>query len=423
MKTHDKQSIKQYLRAVDYLTVAQIFLAENHLLSRDVTFDDVKSRILGHWGSGPGINFAYAHLSYFAKQHDQDAMFVLGPGHGFPALQANLFLEGTLGHFDQSMQPNLAGIRKLCREFSWPYGFPSHSNPETPGVILEGGELGYALSTSYGAAMDNPNLLVACLIGDGEAETGPTAGAWHLNKLFNPRKDGVVLPILHLNGYKISAPTVFGRMSNYELMTLFSGYGYEPRIVDATKEGVDPHDEMAAALEWAHALVAEIRASSDKIAPRMPMIVMRTLKGWTGPKEVEGNKIEGNCLAHQTVLSEAKSDPEQLKILNHWLKSYKFNELFSELTGFGDFVGDILPSTPEKRLGMSKHAHGGDGVYKPLILPNINDFAEDAETPGTIGSSSMRRAGAYLAEVFRQNADNKNFRFMSIVVLRNTFVH
>ena len=413
MKTHDKQSIKQYLRAVDYLTVAQIFLAENHLLSRDVTFDDVKSRILGHWGSGPGINFAYAHLSYFAKQHDQDAMFVLGPGHGFPALQANLFLEGTLGHFDQSMQPNLAGIRKLCREFSWPYGFPSHSNPETPGVILEGGELGYALSTSYGAAMDNPNLLVACLIGDGEAETGPTAGAWHLNKLLNPRKDGVVLPILHLNGYKISAPTVFGRMSNYELMTLFSGYGYEPRIVDATKEGVDPHDEMAAALEWAHALVAEIRASSDKIAPRMPMIVMRTLKGWTGPKEVEGNKIEGNCLAHQTVLSEAKSDPEQLKILNHWLKSYKFNELFSELTGFGDFVGDILPNTPEKRLGMSKHAHGGDSVYKSLILPNINDFAEDAETPGTIGSSSMRRAGAYLAEVFRQNADNKNFRFMS----------
>ena len=184
MKAHDKQSIKQYLRAVDYLTVAQIFLAENHLLSRDVTFDDVKSRILGHWGSGPGINFAYAHLSYFAKQHDQDAMFVLGPGHGFPALQANLFLEGTLGHFDQSMQPNLAGIRKLCREFSWPYGFPSHSNPETPGVILEGGELGYALSTSYGAAMDNPDLTVACLVGDGEAETGPTAGAWSYCRFF-----------------------------------------------------------------------------------------------------------------------------------------------------------------------------------------------------------------------------------------------
>ena len=237
--------------------------------------------------------------------------------------------------------------------------------------------------------MDNPDLTVACLVGDGEAETGPTAGAWHLNKLLNPRKDGVVLPILHLNGYKISAPTVFGRMSNYELMTLFSGYGYEPRIVDATKDGVDPHDEMANALEWAHNLVAEIRASTNTEAPRMPMIIMRTLKGWTGPKFVEGNKIEGNCLAHQTVLSEAKSDPEQLKILNQWLKSYKFDELFNEATGFGDFVKDILPEQLEKRLGMSPHARGGATVYRPLVLPDVEQFAEDAEIPGTIGSSSM----------------------------------
>ena len=413
MNAHEKHSIKQYLRAADYLTVGQIFLAENHLLKKELTFNDIKSRILGHWGSGPGINFAYAHLSYSAKKHDKDMMFVLGPGHGFPALQANLFLEGTLANFDPSMETNLDGIRKLCREFSWPYGFPSHSNPETPGVILEGGELGYALSTSYGAAMDNPDLTVACLVGDGEAETGPTAGAWHLNKLLNPRKDGLVLPILHLNGYKISAPTVFGRMSNYELMTLFSGYGYEPRIVDATKDGVDPHDEMANALEWAHNLVAEIRASTNTEAPRMPMIIMRTLKGWTGPKFVEGNKIEGNCLAHQTVLSEAKSDPEQLKILNQWLKSYKFDELFNETTGFGDFVKDILPEQLEKRLGMSPHARGGATVYRPLVLPDVEQFAEDAEIPGTIGSSSMRRAGAYLTEVFRLNAESKNFRFMS----------
>lgn len=405
----------QYLRAVNYLTAAQIFLAENHLMKRAIKFDDVKSRLLGHWGSGPGINFAYAHLSRFAKKYDQDMMFVLGPGHGFPALQANLFLEGTLTHVDPSLQMNLEGIRRLCREFSWPYGYPSHSNPETPGVILEGGELGYALSTSYGAVLDNPNLMVACLIGDGEAETGPTAGAWHLNKLINPRKDGVVLPILHLNGYKISQPTIFGRMSNYELMTLFSGYGYEPRIVDATDCDVnEAHDRMAEALDWAHNLIAEIRASEDTVSPRMPMIVMRTLKGWTGVKELpDGEKIEGNCLAHQVVLNEAKTDPAELKLLNEWLGSYKFDELFSEAQGFGDYIKDILPENPEKRLGRSKYAHGGDAVYKPLVLPAADQFAEDATAPGTMGSSSMRRTGLYLEEVFKLNADNKNFRIMS----------
>ncbi len=404
----------QYLRAVDYLTAAQIFLADNHLMKRDITFDDVKSRLLGHWGSGPGINFAYAHLTRFAKKYDQDMMFVLGPGHGFPALQANLFLEGTLTHFDQSLQMNLDGIRRLCREFSWPYGYPSHSNPETPGVILEGGELGYSLSTSYGAILDNPGLIVACLVGDGEAETGPTAGAWHLNKLVNPRKDGVVLPILHLNGYKISAPTVYGRMSNYELMTLFSGYGYEPRIVDATDcSENEAHDRMAEALDWVHTTIEELKTAQDTVSPRMPMIIMRTLKGWTGPKELDGQKIEGNCLAHQVVLSEAKTDENQLKLLNEWLGGYKFSELFTEENGFGSYVEDIMPENPEKRMGMSYHTRGGDAVYKPLNLPPVEQFAEDATVPGTMGSSSMRRAGAYLTEVFRRNADTKNFRFMS----------
>lgn len=414
MNNHEKHSMDQYLRAVDYLTAAQLFLADNHLMKRPITFDDVKSRILGHWGSGPGINFAYAHLSRFAKKYDQDMMFVLGPGHGFPALQANLFIEGTLSHFDPSLKMDLSGVQHLCRQFSWPYGYPSHSNPETPGVILEGGELGYSLSTSYGAVMDNPNLMVACLVGDGEAETGPTAGAWHLNKLINPRKDGVVLPILHLNGYKISQPTIFGRMSNYELMTLFSGYGYEPRIVDATNcSENEAHDRMAEALDWVHQTIEEIRAAQDTVSPRMPMIIMRTLKGWTGPKELDGEKIEGNCLAHQTVLTEAKTSEEQLQILNEWLGSYRFNELFSEDTGFGTFVEDIIPANPEKRLGMSKYAHGGPAVYQPLHLPPAEQFAEDATAPGTIGSSSMRRAGLYLREVFRLNADNKNFRMMS----------
>src|SRR5688572_10655149 len=294
MDQNDFSSVEQYLRAANYLTAAQIFLQNNFLMDRDLTFDDVKPRLLGHWGSGPGVNFAYAHLSQMAKRHDQDMMFVLGPGHAFPALQANLFLEGTLSNFYPDVQQNIDGISKMCHKFSWPYGFPSHSNPGTPGVILEGGELGYALSTSYGAVLDNPDLLVACLVGDGEAETGPTAGAWHLNKLVNPKTDGIVLPILHLNGYKISAPTIFGRMSNYELMTLFSGYGYHPRIVDATAVE-NPHKEMREALEWAYDIIQEVRASQDTTAAHLPMIVMRTHKGWTGVKELNGEKIEGNC--------------------------------------------------------------------------------------------------------------------------------
>jgi xylulose-5-phosphate/fructose-6-phosphate phosphoketolase len=347
-----------------------------------------------------------------AKKHQQEMMFVLGPGHAFPALQANLFLEGTLGKYYPEAQPNLDGIAYICRQFSWPYGFPSHSNPGTPGVILEGGELGYSLATSYGAAMDNPNLVVACLVGDGEAETGPTAGAWHLNKLVNPKTSGIVLPILHLNGYKISAPTIFGRMTDYELMALFSGYGYHPRIVDVTTTK-NPHKVMSEAMDWAFEQIKKVKSHHTGKVPHMPMIIMRTLKGWTGVKELDGQKIEGNCLAHQVVLTEAKTDANQLKLLNEWLHSYKIGELFSVKDGFGDFVKDVLPDDPAMRMGDSKHAHGGDAVYKPLKLPPIDQFAEDATTPGTVGSSSMRRAGLYLAEVFKLNEASKNFRLMS----------
>ena len=381
-------------------------------MERDLTFDDIKPRLLGHWGSGPGVNFAYAHLSRFAKKYEQDMMFVLGPGHAFPALQANLFLEGTLSRFYPEVPQNLDGIAYLCQQFSWPYGFPSHSNPSTPGVILEGGELGYSLATSYGAALDNPDLMVACLIGDGEAETGPTAGAWHLNKLVNPKTDGVVLPILHLNGYKISAPTIFGRMSNYELMTLFSGYGYAPRIVDATNSE-HPHQDMSEALDWARQVIAEVRESEDATGAHMPMIIMRTTKGWTGVKELHGEKIAGNCLSHQVVLTEAKSDPEQLQLLNDWLHGYNISELLDERGRVGDYILDIIPQDPARRIGMTPHARGGDPVYKPLVLPDVATFAEDASIPGTVGSSSMRRAGLYLAEVFKLNAETKNFRLMS----------
>ncbi|HSX28352.1 MAG TPA: phosphoketolase family protein [Candidatus Saccharimonadales bacterium] len=408
----DSSVFAKYLRAANYLTAAQIFLQDNFLLERELRPEDIKPRLLGHWGSGPGVNYAYAHLSYLAKTKDQDMMFVLGPGHAFPALQANLFLEGTLGTFYPEAAQTLEGISYICRQFSWPYGFPSHSNPGTPGVILEGGELGYSLATAYGAALDNPDLLVACLVGDGEAETGPTAGAWHLNKLVNPRTNGAVLPILHLNGYKISAPTVFGRMSNYELMALFSGYGYHPRIVDATVTD-DPQAAMAEAMDWAYDLIQEIRTSQSQTAPLMPMIIMRTLKGWTGVKELAGQKIEGNCLSHQVVLTEAKTNPEQLQLLDQWLRSYNFNELFSIQNGFGELTQDIFPDDPARRIGASPHARGGSEVLKPLVLPTAEEFAEDATIPGTIGSSSMRRAGLFLSKAFELNQDTKNFRMMS----------
>src|SRR5680860_51443 len=406
---NEMTDFERFRRATNYLTAAQIFLQDNFLLERPLTFDDIKPRLLGHWGSGPGVNLAYAHLNKLIKKFGQEMLFVLGPGHAFPALQANLFLEGTLGEFYPKATHTYDGIGYICRNFSWPYGFPSHSNPGTPGVILEGGELGYSLSTSYGAALDNPNMIVACLIGDGEAETGPLAGAWHLNKLVNHKTNGTVLPILHLNGYKISAPTVFGRMSDNELMSLFWGYGYEPRLVS----GDNLDQQMEEALEWAHHLIWSIKeAPETPVAPRLPMIIMRTLKGWTGIKELDGNKIEGNCLSHQVVLTEAKTDPKQLKMLEDWLKSYKFNELFDREKGFGDFVKQIVP-TGSQRMGMNPHAYGGDSVYKPLNLPAADLFAEDATVPGTIGSSSMIRAGLYLNEVFKLNAENRNFRMMS----------
>jgi xylulose-5-phosphate/fructose-6-phosphate phosphoketolase len=401
----------QYNRAANYLTAAQIFLQDNFMMDRDLTPDDIKTRLLGHWGSGPGVNFVYSHLSHMVKRHHQDMMFVLGPGHAFPALQANLFLEGTLSKYYPDVPQNLDGIAEMCRKFSWPYGFPSHSNPGTPGVILEGGELGYSLATSYGAALDNPNLIVSCLVGDGEAETGPTAGAWHLNKLLNPKQNGVVLPILHLNGYKISAPTIYGRMSNYELMALFSGYGYHPRIVDVTTSD-NPHLEMAEATEWAWQLIHEIKSGNNQTQQHLPMLIVRSLKGWTGVKELDGMKIEGNALAHQVVLTEAKTNENQLGLLNDWLHSYNFSELFNPGTGFGDFLTQVLPDEP-KRIGNSPYARAGEPYYKPLNLPPADQFAEDAEKPGTIGSSSMRRAGLYLEEVFRLNKDNRNFRFMS----------
>jgi xylulose-5-phosphate/fructose-6-phosphate phosphoketolase len=388
------KSIKEYVRAANYLTVSQIYLQDNFLGEKGLKPDDIKPRLLGHWGTCPGINFVYANLNYLIKKHQAEFLFVLGPGHGFPALQANLFLEKTLGKYYPKATHDKEGIGYLSKNFSWPRGFPSHSNPETPGVILEGGELGYALSTSYGAVLDNPDLIVACLIGDGEAETGPTATAWHLNKFIDPKKNGAVLPILHLNEYKISGPTIFGRMSDEELTNLFEGYGYEPHIV------TDDYARMIDTLETCYQKIREIQKGSE--SPRFPMIILKTPKGWTGIKKFNGEKIEGNYLSHQVPLKNVKKDPEELKALDKWMKSYKFGELFDEENGFKENILDIIPNLT---MGNSKYSFG---TYKPLVLPDLNKFAEEID--GNKFASNMERIGEYLNEVFNSN---DNFRLMS----------
>lgn len=407
------ESIRRYVRAANYVSAAQIYLQENFLLERKLSYDDIKPRLLGHWGTCPGINFVYANLNYLIKKHACEFMFVLGPGHGFPALQANLFMEGTLGKYYPEATQDLKGLGFICKNFSWPYGFPSHSNPGTPGVILEGGELGYSLSTSYGAALDNPELIVACLVGDGEAETGPTATAWHINKFIDPKINGAVLPILHLNGYKISGPTIFGRMTNRELKSLFYGYGYEPYIV----EGKDPYEKMAATMEECYQKIRAIQkqareGSGPVVSPRFPMIVLKTLKGWTGIKKLKGQKIEGNCLSHQVVGTNAKTDLVELHAVEKWLRTYNFGELFSSAGGFAEEIKNLVPE-PKLRIGDSRHTMGGERAMKELKLPTAEEFAEDAARPGTVGSSSMRRAGLFLEKIFELNREHKNFRLFS----------
>lgn len=403
-------SIKKYVRATNYLSAAQIYLQDNFLLEKPLEFSHIKPRLLGHWGTCPGINFVYANFNFLIKKHSFPALFILGPGHGFPALQANLFIEGTLKRYYPQAQKNRNGIAYITKNFSWPYGFPSHSNPGTPGVIVEGGELGYALSTAYGAVLDNPDLIIACLVGDGEAETGPTATAWHLNKFIDPASNGAVLPILHLNGYKISGPTIFGRMSDREIESLFYGYGYDPVIV----EGPRLYEKMIAALEASYQAIRRIRRTARGgkkiVSPRFPMIVLKTPKGWTGIKKLHGEKIEDNYLSHQVVGKNAKSDAVELKAIEGWLRSYDFRELFDDKKGFHEEIESLIP---KQSLRMGEGLSALSKTRKDLLLPDPHQFSEEVPRPGTIGSSSMRRAGLYLREVFRLNADNKNFRLMS----------
>lgn len=409
MKT-EIQKIQAYIRAANYLSVAQIYLKDNFLLERPLTTEDIKPKLVGHWGTCPGVNFVYAHLNYLVKKHKQSTIFVLGPGHGMSALQANVFLEGTLQKYYDKATRDEKGIAYISKNYTWPYGFSSHVSPEIPGAILEGGELGYSLGLAYGAVMDNPDLLAACLIGDGEAETGAIAAAWHINKLIDPATNGAVLPILHVNGYKISGPTIFGRMSNKEMEELFSGYGYEPFFV----EGENLDEQMFKTLETCYQRIKKIqeeaRGSKPPFRPRFPMIVMRTPKGMTTVKELRGKKIEGTILSHQVVMPTVKGDEEELRALEAWMKSYHFDELFDKKTGFSQ---DLLDLVPDEEYLISNNPHVFGKTYKPLVLPDGKKLAKEVHTPGEIQSNAMRMAGVFLKEVFALNKKTNNLRLMS----------
>ncbi len=412
------QVLSKFVRAANYLSAAQIYLRGNYLLEEPLKPEHIKSRLLGHWGTCPGINFTYAHCNRAIIAHNLNMLFVLGPGHGFPAVQANLFLEGTLSKYYKDVPRNRAGLAHMAKQFSWPYGFPSHSNPEAPGVILEGGELGYALATSFGAVLDNKDLIATCLIGDGAAETGPTGTAWHINKLLDPAHNGAVLPILHLNGYKISGPTFFGRMSDEELTSLFWGYGYEPFIVDAYVEE-DVHAKMMEVFDTA---VQNIRFTQHCAregtlgeTPRWPMIILRTPKGWGSIDYIGDKKIEDNHYSHQVIAEAAATDPAQLAQLEAWLRSYKFEELFDG-ERFDQDIESLIPG-PEYRMGNNSHTMGGEPAYRPLKLPALTNYQApsvchmDDPTCGEL--SSMEKIGRFLRDVIKDNEVERNFRIFS----------
>lgn len=407
----EKKHLEQFIRATNYLSVTQIFLRDNVLLDRPLIPADIKPRLLGHWGSCPGVNIVYAHLSLIAKQRQlSNMLFLLGTGHAFPALQANLFLEESLKAVDPKATLDQAGIEYLSKQFSWPYGFPSHASPSAPGVILEGGELGYSLSTAFGAVLDNPDAIAATLIGDGEAETAALAGSWQLNKLVAPGQNGVVLPILHLNGYKISGPTIFGRMSDRELHNYFDGMRYQPLIVDYRSSNQD--EDLHQALTQIFDKINDLK-SGTSADQRLPILILRSPKGWSGPKDLRGQKIADNNLSHQVVLDHAATDPYELARLEQWLKSYKFDELFKD-GRFGDFRQSILPEA-KARMGNSQIAlgRGDQGPLPKLIQPELAKYNQVMIDPGELKSQSLHKMGDYLAEIFKLNADQHNFRFFS----------
>ncbi len=403
-----------YFRAANYLSVGQIYLLANPLLAEPLRLEHVKPRLLGHWGTTPGLNFLYVHMNRVIRERDLDAIFIAGPGHGGPALVANTYLEGTYSEVYPEVSQDADGMRRLFKQFSSPGGVPSHVSPETPGSIHEGGELGYALSHAFGAAFDNPELVVFCVVGDGEAETGPLATSWHSNKFLNPSRDGAVVPILHLNGYKIAGPTVLARIPEPELEQLLRGYGYSPRFVS----GDDPkvlHPKMAATmddvLDDVRKFQTEARKKGFSKRPAWPMIVLRTPKGWTGPREVDGIPIEGTFRAHQVPLAGLEKNPKHLAMLESWMKSYKPEELFDES---GLIVRDLADLAPRgvRRLGANPLGNGGV-LKKPLHLPDYRAYAIAVPAPGAVDAEATRAQGKMLRDVMKLNDGAKNFRVFS----------
>lgn len=405
------KGIDAWWRAANYLSVGQIYLYDNPLLKKPLRLEHIKPRLLGHWGTSPGLNFVYVHLNRVINKYDLNMIFITGPGHGAPAVVANTYLEGTYTELYPHITQDEEGLKKFFKQFSFPGGIPSHTAPETPGSINEGGELGYCLSHAFGAAFDNPDLIVACVVGDGEAETGPLAAAWHSNKFLNPVTDGTVLPILHLNGYKIANPTIFARIPDEELISLFRGYGYKVYMV----EGSEPekmHQKMAQTMD---AVIEEIRSIREKAKrekvptrPVWPMIVLKTPKGWTCPKEVDGKKVEGFWRSHQVPLSDMAEKKRHVKLLERWMKSYKPHELFDEN---GRPVKEILELSPrgERRMSANPHANGGV-LLKELRLPDFRQYAVDVPRQGSVRAEATRVLGKYLRDVVRLNEDQRNFR-------------
>ncbi|MGB8476555.1 MAG: phosphoketolase family protein [Candidatus Acidiferrum sp.] len=411
LSPEELRKVHAYWRAANYLSVGQIYLFANPLLREPLLLEHVKPRLLGHWGTTPGQNFVYVHLNRLIKKHDLNMIYVAGPGHGGPALVANTYLEGTYSELYPHIPQTEDGMRKLFKQFSFPGGIPSHVAPETPGSIHEGGELGYSLAHAYGAAFDNPDLLVCCVVGDGEAETGPLAASWHCNKFLNPARDGAVLPVLHLNGYKIANPTVLGRLTDEKLTQLFAGYGYKLHFV----EGHEPqtmHQLMAHTLDT---VLDEIRAiqnhaRSQKAAglPDWPMIILRTPKGWTGPKFVDGKPIEGTWRAHQVPIADFVKKPEHLAQLEEWMKSYKPEELFDETGKLAPELAELVPSGT-RRMGANPHANGGL-LLRELAMPDFRDYAAPVARPGTEIAEATRILGHLLRDIMKLNAAAQNFR-------------
>ena len=407
------QKINAYWRAANYLSVGQIYLLNNPLLTEPLKIEHVKPRLLGHWGTTPGLNFIYVHLNRVIKKYDLNTIYIAGPGHGAPGVLANTYLEGTYSDYYANISQDADGMKHFFKQFSFPGGIPSHAAPNTPGSINEGGELGYCLSHAYGAVFDNPDLLAACVVGDGEAETGPLATSWHSNKFLNPVHDGAVLPILHLNGYKIANPTLLARIPHKELESLFIGYGYKPYFV----EGADlatMHQLMAATLDTVVREIKEIqeeaRTNGFSQRPQWPMIILRSPKGWTGPKEIDGKKLEGFWRAHQVPFGEIASNPEHLKRLEEWMKSYKPEELFDEK---GTLIPELAELAPkgQRRMGDNPHANGGV-LLQDLKMPEFEDYAVEVDKPGAVVAEATKVTGTFLRDILKLNQENRNFRVL-----------